>query len=193
MGILEIVIVGLALSMDAFAVTLANTAAHPHLARPLRLLMPISFGVFQGLMPVLGFLLAGLFAGFIQSFAGIISFLILVFIGGKMVFEGISRLTTRKEEEEEKDKGFSLPKQLGVGAILSQAVATSIDAFMVGVGFVASSTNVAEASSIIALCTFACCLLGLIIGKRFGLFFGEKAIIVGGIILVFIGLKALLF
>ncbi len=97
-----------------------------------------------------------------------------------------------KEEIDEGDKGFSLPSKLGVGAILSQAVATSIDAFMVGVGFVAAGTNVTVAVVIIAACTFNCCLLGLGIGRRFGLYFGEKATIVGGAVLILISLKALL-
>jgi len=192
MTIPELILIGLALSMDALAVTIANSVSHPHASFKKRILMPISFGIFQGLMPILGYFLAGLFAGFIESFAGIISFLILVVIGGKMVFEGISRQRSRKQEDKT-DKEASLPREFSIPTILSQAVATSIDAFVVGVGFVASGANVALAASIIAACTFACCLAGLVIGKRFGLYFGEKAEIVGGVVLVLLGIKALFF
>ena len=192
MTILELIVVALALSMDALAVTIANSVAHPNMPFRLRILMPISFGVFQGLMPVIGFLLAGIFTDFIHSFTHIIAFLVLAIIGGKMIFEGISRQKTRKEELATA-KTFSLPRELGIAAILSQAVATSIDALVVGVGFVATDTNVALAASIIAACTFLCCLAGLGIGKRFGLYFGEKAEIVGGAVLILLGIKALFF
>jgi len=194
MGFLELIIVALALSMDAFAVTVANAIAYPDSPFKLRILMPISFGIFQGLMPVIGFLLANIFTDFIHSFAGIIAFLVLAIIGGKMIFEGIARQTARKEERETAEgKGFSLPREFSVGTILSQAVATSIDALVVGVGFVATDTNVALAAPIIAAFAFACCFAGLGIGKRFGLYFGEKAEIVGGAVLILLGVKALFF
>jgi len=192
LGILELILIGLALSMDAFAVTIANSVANPRASFKLLFLMPVTFGIFQGLMPVIGFFLAGFFADFIQAYAGIISFMILGVIGGKMIFEGISRHIGRKEDAQN-DRGSQLPREFNVGVVFSLAVATSIDALVVGVGFVATETNIVLAASLIAICTFLCCCIGLGIGKRFGALLGERAEVAGGVVLVLLGIKSLLF
>jgi putative Mn2+ efflux pump MntP len=83
------------------------------------------------------------------------------------------------------------PSQLSLPALLAQAVATSIDAFVVGVSFLAMGVNIFAASSIVALTTFVCCLVALVIGRRFGSLLGDKAQIIGGIVLILIGIKAL--
>lgn len=188
MGLVEILVLGLALSMDAFAVTISNSFVYQHESRARMMLMPVFFGVFQGGMPLLGFFLGTFAASFIERFAGIISFVILAFIGGNMIFEGVKAIRGGKEEHDE-----IAQKHLTLPTVLVQAVATSIDAFAVGVSLLAAGASIAVASPIIAATTFACCIVALFVGKRFGSLLGDRAQIVGGVVLVCIGLKALLF
>lgn len=171
---------GFALSADAMSVTICNILGNPHLSRSRRIAMPTFFGVFQGLMPILGFYAGSLAASFIESYAGIITLVILGAIGGKMVWDGF-----HEEAEDVRDISYKV--------LFLQAIATSIDAFAVGVAFVAEGVNIWMAAPIIALCTFALCALMLFIGKRFGDRLGQRAQVVGGIILIAIGLKAMFF
>ena len=124
--------------------------------------MPIAFGLFQGIMPIFGFYLGALFSGFIEKYAGVISLVILGVIGINMIREGI------------------LP-----------AVATSIDAFAVGVSFAAQGVEIFMSALIIAVTTFLLSLIAVIIGEKAGERLGSKAEILGGIILIIIGVKAL--
>lgn len=182
MGILEIIMLGLALSMDAFAVTISNSFVYPKLSRARSLSMPLAFGLFQFLMPVAGFMLGQLVSEFITQYAGIITFAILGFIGGKMIWDAFHE----GEDEEASGQTLALP------VLLFQAVATSIDALAVGVSFAALEVNVFASSGIIGITTTLTCLVALVIGKRFGNALGEKATIVGGVVLILIGLKSLL-
>ena len=204
MPLLEIVIIALALSMDAFAVTISNCCAYPNSTRAQRLAMPIVFGVFQGLMPIIGFFLGSLVAGFIQTYAGFIALLILGIIGGRMIWEGSKALLQSRKTAAEPTSDDSLhgptisetppedsPRKLGAPVLLLQGIATSIDALIVGVSFLAMGANIFIAAPLVALVTFACCLLAVFLGSRFGRLLGNRAEIVGGIILVLIGIKAL--
>ena len=182
MSVFEIVILGLALAMDAFAVTISNSFAYPKISRARSLSMPRAFGFFQFLMPVVGFVLGQLVSEFITQYAGFITFLILGFIGGKMIWDAFH------EEEGEETSGQTLT----VPVLLLQAVATSIDALAVGVSFAALEVNVLTSSGIIGITTALTCAVALIIGKRFGNALGEKATIIGGVVLILIGLKSLL-
>lgn len=182
MSITEIVILGLALSMDAFAVTISNSFAYPKISRARSFSMPLAFGFFQFLMPVVGFVLGQLVSEFITQYAGIITFVILGFIGGKMIWDAFH------EEEGEEASGQTLTMPV----LLFQAVATSIDALAVGVSFAALEVNVLTSSGIIGITTALTCVVALTIGKRFGNALGEKATIIGGVVLVLIGLKSLL-
>lgn len=182
MSVFEIVILGLALAMDAFAVTISNSFAYPKIPRARSLSMPLAFGFFQFLMPVVGFALGQLVSEFITQYAGFITFLILGFIGGKMIWDAFH------EEEGEEASGQTLT----VPVLLLQAVATSIDALAVGVSFAALEVNVLTSSGIIGITTALTCAVALIIGKRFGNALGEKATIIGGVVLILIGLKSLL-
>lgn len=182
MSIVEIVILGLALSMDAFAVTISNSFAYPKISRARSFSMPLAFGFFQFLMPVVGFVLGQLVSDFITQYAGIITFVILGFIGGKMIWDAF-----HEEEGEEASE-----QTLTMLVLLFQAVATSIDALAVGVSFAALEVNVLTSSSIIGITTALTCIVALVIGKRFGNALGEKATIIGGAVLVLIGLKSLL-
>lgn len=191
MGIAEILLLGLALSMDAFAVTISNSFVYQHESRARMMLMPIFFGVFQGLMPLLGYFLGTLAADLIERFAGIVTLVILGFIGGNMIFEGVKSLRGSDTDEHEDEASGPVAKRLTVVTVFMQAIATSIDAFAVGVSLLASGANIAVASPIIALTTFACCVVALFVGKRFGNLLGDRAQVVGGVVLVCIGIKAL--
>lgn len=189
MNIVEIILIGLALSMDAFAVTISNSFVYQHESRARMMLMPVAFGAFQWLMPIAGFFAGTIAAGFIESYAGIVSFVILAFIGGNMIREGVSALRGGEKEENAGPE----QKHLTVSSVLVQAVATSIDAFAVGVSLLASGANIFFASPVIGLTTFVCCIVALVVGRKFGEVLGDKAEIVGGVVLVAIGVKALLF
>ena len=142
MSIWEIIMIGIGLSMDAAAVSMTNGMVYPKTCRTKILSMPLFFGGFQALMPLLGYFASGVFADFLSRYSGIIVLIILGVIGGKMVYDG---LHPRKEEE----TGCSLTYRM----LLIQAVATSIDAFAVGVGFSAMQVNIVQAVSIIGVTT----------------------------------------
>ena len=142
--------------------------------------MPLFFGGFQALMPLLGYYASGVFADFLSSYSGIIVLIILGVIGCKMVYDGL-----HPQLEEETD--CSLTYRM----LLLQAVATSIDAFAVGVGFSAMQVNIVQAVSIIGVTTLVCSFLSIAIGKKFGNMLGNKAQILGGMILIIIGIKGM--
>ena len=179
MSISEIVLIGIALSMDAFAVCVASSMVYTNMTWLRKLSMPIMFGLFQGIMPFLGFFLGSLFASFIEKWSGPISLLILGITGINMIREGLA-----KDEETE-------PKKLTLWILLVQAVATSIDAFAVGVSFAANSANIWQSAPIIAVTTFVLSLIALFVGTKAGEKLGDKAEILGGIILIIIGIKSL--
>lgn len=183
MGIIEVILIGIALSADAMSVTVCNTIANPCMGRSRALAMPVMFGLFQGGMPLLGCLAGSLVAGFVDAYAGIIAFVILGVIGGKMVWDSLN-----DDGCDECGKG-----SLTWSLLLFQAIATSIDAFAVGVTFVSSDAPILLNGTIIAICTFSLCCLMLLVGRKVGSLLGQKAQLIGGIVLVGIGLKALLF
>ena len=187
MGIVEVVLIGVALSMDAFAVTISDMFAYPAMTRARQLMLPVAFGLFQGLMPVLGYVLGSAFGSVIERYSGIVALIILGFIGGNMIKEGVQALRGTGDGEADVESGvITLP------AVVMQAIATSIDAFAVGVTLRAEAASIVSAASIIALTTFALCIVALVVGRRFGTVLGERAEVVGGIVLVIIGIKAML-
>ena len=188
MSIVEIVLLGVALSMDAFAVTISNVFCYPNASRARLLALPVAFGVFQAEMPLLGYFLGGVVGDFIETYSGIITLVILGFIGGNMIKEGACALRGGGDGEEDVSEDGNA---LTLKVILVQAVATSIDAFAVGVSLRAVSVAVAPAVSIIGVTTLLCCIVALAIGKRFGHLLGDRAQIVGGVVLVLIGIKAM--
>ena len=177
MGFFEIFLIGVGLSMDAAAISMSNAMVHGK-QRSRLLEMAFMFGFFQGLMPVLGFFLCGIFSDVIARMGKILVMLILGFIGGKMLIDGLSH------EEQATSSKFTL------GVIIAQAAATSIDAFAVGVGFRAQEVEIISAALIIAVTTFFIALAAVCIGKRFGDMLGKKAELLGGAILVAIGIKS---
>ena len=187
MSIVEIVLLGVALSMDAFAVTISNVFCYPNASRARLLALPVAFGVFQAGMPLLGYFLGGVVGDFIETYSGIITLVILGFIGGNMIKEGVCSLRGGDDEEEEVSEDANA---LTLKVIMVQAVATSIDAFAVGVSLRAQAVNIVVAASIIALTTFVLCLAALAMGRKLGEVLGDRAQVAGGIVLVLIGLKA---
>ena len=183
MSFVELVILGMALAMDAFAITISNMFGYKGLTKRHMALMVLFFGVFQGLMPLIGFFAASIVSETITQFAGIITFAILGFIGGKMIWD----VFHEEEDEEHKEAAPTL------AVLFFQAIATSIDALAVGVSFAALSVNVVSAAAIITVTTALCCCVALLIGKKFGAVLGERATLVGGVVLILIGLKALIF
>jgi putative Mn2+ efflux pump MntP len=182
MRLLDIILIGIGLSADAFSVTISNMFAASDPSRGQKLAMPLTFGLFQGLMPVLGFSVAGFAVSFIERFAGVITFIILGAIGGKMVWDGLYG---------DEDGGEVQRFRITLGKLLFQGVATSIDAFAVGVSLAAQGIGIWSAAFTIACSTFICCLIALFLGRKLGELIGQRAQVVGGLILVFIGVKAL--
>ncbi len=177
------VALGVALAMDAMAVTLSNTLCEPDMPRSKKYAMPVLFALFQMGMPIAGFFGGMLIAPLIEAYAGIVSFAILAFVGGKMLVEAVREL---REPE------ACAPTRLTWGELAMESVATSIDAFVVGVSLAASGANIALYGAMIGITTFACCLFVLQLGKRLGEQFGARAQVAGGVVLILIGLKALL-
>jgi len=185
MNYIDIFLIGIALSMDAFAVSVTNTLVYKKYSA---LAIALFFGAFQGLMPVAGFFAGSFFSDFISRYSGLISLIILGFIGGKMIWDSL-----HPDEEEQASR-----ERLTYKLLFLQAVATSIDAFAVGVSFVGESfitqqTGIFMPALIIAGITFCLSMLAVQLGKRAGSLFGDKMEIVGGAILILIGLKNFLF
>lgn len=180
-SILEALFLGVALAMDAMAVTLSNALCEPDMSRGKKLAMPVLFALFQMGMPVAGYLGGILIAPLIEAYAGIVSLVILGFIGGKMVVEALREL---REPEECPVARLTYP------TILLEAVATSIDAFVVGVSLAAGGADIVLYGGAIGAMTFLCCVLMLLVGRRLGAHFGPRAEVAGGIVLIIIGLRA---
>ena len=182
---IEIIILGIALSMDAFAVTISNMFTYRSTSIKRALLMPLFFGAFQGIMPLIGYFAGHAVSSLIEQYAGIITFVILGFIGGKMIWDAFH------EEPHDAEECVKKGSVLTVGVLFFQAIATSIDALAVGVSFAALSVNVVFAALAICLTTALCTALALLIGRRFGAMLGSKATIIGGSVLILIGVKEL--
>lgn len=184
---IEIIILGVALSMDAFAVTISNMFTYRSTSFKRALLMPLFFGAFQGIMPLIGYFAGRAISSFIDQYAGIITFVILGFIGGKMIWDAF-----HEDPNEENETAVKKGSVLTISVLFFQAIATSIDALAVGVSFAALSVNVVFAAIAICCTTAVCCTVALLIGRRFGAMLGSKATIIGGVVLILIGLKELL-
>lgn len=185
MTLLEIFLVGIGLSMDAFAVSICKGLAMPAVNKKQALLIGAYFGVFQALMPLAGWLLGSQFARHVTKLAPWIAFVLLAWIGGSMLRESLSK----KEEDEEVE-----PVELRHKELFLLAVATSIDALAVGVSFsmVELSVSIGAAAALIGCTTFAISVGGVFVGNIFGARYKNRAEFVGGAILLLIGVKILL-
>lgn len=180
MTFFEIFLVGLGLSMDAFAVSVTNGMCKRGNKSFIALMCGLCFGVFQGVMPSLGYLLGSAFAKYIERYDHIIALVLLSYIGGKMVFDSFTN----------GGESTSSGSKLG-GELIVQGIATSIDALAVGVSFspLLTASKMGISALIIAVTTFAISFGGVYIGKKFGDILSNKAQLIGGIILIAIGLK----
>ncbi len=188
---LQTVLIALGLSMDAFAVSVTSGMCSRDL-RPVHALRgAFSFGLFQFLMPIAGWLLGVAFRGYIQGFDHWIAFGLLAFIGGKMAAESFSGTEAACEDEEE--AGGARKTDISDGrTLLTLSVATSIDALAVGLSFSLLGTPVLSPAAVIGAITFAVCLIGFEFGKRIGAALERWAQTLGGLALVGIGVKILI-
>ena len=189
--ILQVFLIGVSLSMDAFAVSVTDGMCYGDLNKRKAITIPLTFGIFQALMPLCGYFLGSVFMQYIDAFDHFVAFGLLLIIGGKMVLDGIKEL--RSDQEEIALKKFSYPE------VALQGVATSIDALAVGLSMLAMTgidkVNIFGYVSLIGVTTFALSIVGLIIGIKVGKLFRNKACvaeIIGGLVLIGIGLKILI-
>ena len=183
MDIFEIIFVGIALSMDAFAIALANcTTCKSSLNKLQRWSMPVAFGVFQFLMPVIGFALGSLVSKYLQNL-GIISSIVFFVLSFKIVYDNLRH---KDCENEEKQNNFSFT------VLIIQAIATSIDALVVGVTFAISLSTPVFASLLIGAITFVIVSLALVFGKVLKEVLGKFSEWAGAVILFVIAVKELL-
>ena len=181
MGLAELFVIAVGLSMDAFAVSICKGMLLKRVTIADILKVGLWFGGFQALMPFLGYLCGSAFQTYIESYDHWIAFVLLAFLGGKMLFEAF------KSEEEPANASFS------VGAMLPMAIATSIDALAVGVTFaILPDVNIGAAVGFIGVITFVFCMIGVKLGNIFGCKYQKPAEIAGGAILILMGLKILL-
>lgn len=184
MGFVELFLIGVGLSMDAFAVAICKglnmrgKINFKHAA-----IIALFFGGFQAIMPLIGYFLGIGFEKYITRIDHWIAFILLCFIGGKMIVEAIKEWNEVDKQEEDR---------LDIKELFVLAVATSIDALAVGITFAFLNVNIWSAISIIGATTFVLSIIGVVIGNKFGSKYKSKAELVGGIILVLIGAKILL-
>ena len=193
MGLLEIFMLGVALATDAFSVTISNTFAFDDHRFSRLMRMPLFFGLFQFGMPLAGYFVGGIAAELIEKYAGMVSLVILGFIGSNMLYSGYKALKedASEEDEEEAQQGAQQSATtLSYGKLLFQAVATAIDAFAVGISFRAHSVDILVASALFGIITAILCTIALFIGKKLGTLLGDRAEMAGGVVLILIGLKA---
>lgn len=193
MGLLEILMLGVALATDAFSVTISNTFAFDDHRFSRLMRMPLFFGLFQFGMPLAGYFVGGIAAELIEKYAGIVSLVILGFIGLNMLYSGYKALkedASEEDEEEAQQDAQQGATTLSYGKLVFQAVATAIDAFAVGVSFRAHSVDILVASALFGIITAIFCTIALFIGKKLGSLLGDRAEMVGGVVLILIGLKA---
>lgn len=181
---IELFLIGVGLSMDAFAVSICKGLAMEKVNKKQAVVIGLYFGGFQALMPLIGWFLGVRFQKYITSIDHWIAFILLVFIGGKMIWEAVRDPDV--QEIPEKDPPLKHKEMLLL------AIATSIDALAVGITFAFLDTPIIEAITIIGCTTFALSILGVVVGNFFGTRYKKKAEIAGGVILILIGLKILL-
>lgn len=197
MTVWEILFIAIALSMDAFAVGMTNGMSDPRMQTGKILLVAFAFGLFQFLMPVLGFYLGAAFAEIVEKIAPWLSCALLVLLGGKAIQGAVSEKIRARRENLLRPFLGGAESVFGLGKLAAQAVATSLDALAVGVTLLAAQTSSAlplpflVCAGLIGLVTFALSVAAVEIGKRAGDRFSAQAEVAGGVVLIGIGLKIL--
>ncbi len=185
MGFAELFLIGVGLSMDAFAVSVCKGLnMREKINYKHAFIIALFFGGFQALMPAIGYFLGRNFEKYITAFDHWIAFVLLAFIGIKMIIDAVKEWNC-EDKAEDNDR-------LDIKELFMLAVATSIDALAVGITFAFLQVSIGAAVSIIGVTTFVLSIVGVVIGNKFGSRYKSKAELAGGIILVLIGLKILL-
>ena len=184
MSVIELFLVAVGLSMDAFAVALSDGLTLKR--RRSALVIALFFGIFQAGMPMIGYFLGTGFSHLISAYDHFSALAVLGFIGGKMIFESISELKCSRKNIEETPRP---QKALTFPLLIAKSAATSIDALVVGVTLSAMGQNIFFSAALIGITTFVISLAGALWGKRFGTLIGTKAELVGGVVLLAIGIK----
>ena len=178
---IELILLAIGLAMDTFAVSVASGIAHKNFRLRHALRMATAFGLFQAVMPVIGWMVGRSLQHWVEGIDHWIAFVLLSFVGGKMIYEAL-----RIEEAEKPANPF------GTSMLLVLALATSIDALIVGVTFAVLQTAIVTPVLVIGAVTFGLSLAGVYIGEAFGHFFEKKIEILGGMVLIGMGLKILI-
>ena len=184
MSFLELLLVGVGLSMDACAVAICQGLCMPKLNLRHAGVIGLFFGGFQALMPLIGWFLGSQFSGYIQKFDHWVAFVLLAFIGGNMIREALG--------PEEEKTACAVGDRLHFKQLCLMAIATSIDALAVGVTFAFLEVNLVPAVLIIGCTTFGLSVAGVAVGNFFGARYKKRAELTGGLILVLLGAKILL-
>lgn len=187
MSLWTVLLVGIGVSADAFAVSLARGLKIRQLHVYQALLIAGAFGLFQAIMPILGWLLGSAFGWLIQTFDHWVAFGLLALVGGKMLWEAVF-------SHEEADEGEPVPDGkdgIGLRELLVLAVATSIDALAVGISLALLEVNIWLTAAVIGVITFVLSFAAVFIGHRVGVRFQRPAEIIGGVILIGIGVSIL--
>ena len=180
MGLLEILLIGIGLAMDAFAVSICKGLPMKKMNWKKAIIVGLYFGIFQAIMPIIGFFLGTTFESLVTKIDHWIAFVLLVFIGANMLKEAFS-----SECEGCNDS-------VNFKTMIILAIATSIDALAIGITFGFLNVNLPLAIAVIGSITFVLCIIGVKIGNKFGNKYQDKAEIAGGIILILMGVKILL-
>ncbi len=182
MNLISIFFVSVGLAADAFAVSISKGLEMKRVTLKNALKVAVCFGIFQGLMPLIGYVLGAQFGELVDSIDHWLAFIILGYIGAKLVKEGLDK--DNSEEHKACD--------LSIKALVPLAIATSIDALAVGVTFAFLKVSILPTVLVIVVVTTVCCLVGVKIGNVFGIKYRAKAEVLGGIILILIGFNILI-
>lgn len=188
MNIFEIILISIGLGMDAMSVAICKGLAMRKFNLKNTLIIAIYFGIFQFIMPIIGFFIGARFENLIDNVSHWIAFFILFFIGINMIRENIKEL--KKDKNEEVNEGKN--EKVDFKTMIVLAIATSIDALVIGISFAMLKVNIWLSSTIIGIITFFMSVIGVLIGKLFKEKLKIKPEILGGIILILIGIKIVL-
>lgn len=180
MNLMTIILIGLGLAMDAFAVSITSGILIKNVKLKNVIKIALFFGIAQGIMPLIGWLAGSAFSNYINKIDHWIAFILLCFLGAKMIWEA----SRKKDEDENYDP-------LNNKVLFTLAIATSIDALVIGVSFAFLKVSIIYACSIIAIITALVCAIGVLIGKQCSSLFRNIAEYLGGTILILMGIKIL--
>jgi len=180
-NLLLIILIGIGVAMDASAVAVTDGMVERQIKWQKALFIALTFSMFQGVMPVIGYYFGCIFTGFIHDIAHYLSFVLLSFLGGRLIYQALTEKETSPHAQKIETK-----------TILLQGFATSIDALLVGLTFALSKVKIYRASLIIVLITFVLSFISVYLGCLCGWFLKDKAKVLGGLILLAIAIRVLI-